>query len=156
MLINTRYNTELFGLTSLFELDATRLLKHETTPFAGQATQSLLGYITEDQGSYTKWRANLGMSVKADTWSAHYAMRYIGTAVDVNGGGPIGSAVPSIIYNDIQGRYFISQNTSLSMGIDNIFDKKAPFLTSWNDANTDVMTYDLLGRRGYLKLNINF
>ncbi|MDN3376938.1 MULTISPECIES: TonB-dependent receptor [unclassified Pseudoalteromonas] len=153
---NTRYNTELFGLTSQFELDATRLLKHETTPFAGQDTQSLLGYITEDQGSYTKWRANLGVSVKADTWSAHYAMRYIGTADDVNGGGPIGSAVPSIIYNDIQGRYFISQNTFLSIGIDNIFDKKAPFLTSWNDANTDVMTYDLLGRRGYLKLNINF
>lgn len=153
---NTRYDTELFGLSSQFELDATRLLKHENTPFAGQNTQSLLGYITEDQGSYTKWRANFAMSVKADTWSAHYAMRYIGSADDVNGGGPIGRSVPSVIYSDVQGRYFITPSTSISVGIDNIFDRKAPFLTSWNDANTDVMTYDLLGRRGYLKLNINF
>lgn len=153
---NTRYTADIFGLSSQFELDATRLLKHENTPFAGQATQSLLGYITEDQGSYTKWRANLGITVKADAWSAHYAMRYIGGARDVNGGGPIGRAVESVTYSDVQGRYFITQDTSISMGIDNIFDKKAPFLTSWNDANTDVMTYDLLGRRGYIKLNINF
>ena len=41
-------------------------------------------------------------------------------------------------------------------GIDNIFDKKAPFLTSWNDANTDVMTYDLHGRRGYVKVSVSF
>ena len=50
----------------------------------------------------------------------------------------------------------MNNNFSLSAGIDNLFDKSAPFLTSWNDANTDVMTYDLLGRRGYLKLNVNF
>ena len=43
-----------------------------------------------------------------------------------------------------------------SVGIDNLFDKKAPYLTSWNDANTDVMTYDLLGRRGFIKASYRF
>jgi iron complex outermembrane recepter protein len=34
-----------------------------------------------------------------------------------------------------------------------VWDKQAPFIQSWTDANTDTMTYDLLGRRWYLKLN---
>lgn len=35
----------------------------------------------------------------------------------------------------------------MSFGIDNLYDKKAPFIQSYTDANTDTMTYDLLGRR---------
>ena len=41
-------------------------------------------------------------------------------------------------------------------GIDNLFDKKAPFIQSWTDGNTDTMTYDLLGRRGYVRLTYQF
>ena len=35
----------------------------------------------------------------------------------------------------------------------NIFDKEAPFIKSYTDANTDTMTYDLMGRRWNLRLN---
>lgn len=35
----------------------------------------------------------------------------------------------------------------MSLSIDNLHDKKAPFIQSYTDANTDTMTYDLLGRR---------
>ncbi len=137
-------------------LEATHLLNHENQPLPGQAVHELLGLITEDQGSYTEWRANLGFTVQAEDWGTYYAIRYIGTADDANGGGPIGSSVPSIFYHDIQGSYYLTDDVSLSAGIDNIFDKKAPFLTSWNDANTDVMTYDLHGRRGYVKVSVSF
>jgi outer membrane receptor protein involved in Fe transport len=50
----------------------------------------------------------------------------------------------------------LNDSLTVSMGIDNLFDKKAPYLTSWNDANTDVMTYDLLGRRGFAKMSYRF
>lgn len=153
---NVQYNTKFSGLTSRIELEATRLLDHENTPLPGQATHELLGKITEDQGSYTKWRANLGVTLQAESWATYYALRYIGGAEDTNGGGPIGSSVPSVSYHDVQASYYISDDLSISAGIDNLFDKKSPFLTSWNDANTDVMTYDLHGRRGYLKLNVSF
>ena len=33
-----------------------------------------------------------------------------------------------------------------------MFDEEAPFIASFTDANTDTMTYDLLGRRGYVRL----
>ena len=45
---------------------------------------------------------------------------------------------------------------TLFAGIDNLFDKKAPFIQSWTDGNTDTMTYDLLGRRGYVRLTYQF
>ena len=154
--VNVQHQGSLFGLTTRIDFDATHLLNHENTPLQGQAKHELLGLITEDQGSYTEWRANVGFTLQAQDWATYYAIRYIGTADDANGGGPIGSAVPSILYHDIQGSYYLTDNVSLSAGIDNIFDKKAPFLTSWNDANTDVMTYDLQGRRGYVKFTVNF
>jgi len=35
----------------------------------------------------------------------------------------------------------VSEELMVPMGIDNIFDKKAPYLTVWKDTNTDVMNY---------------
>ena len=153
---NSRYNFELMALDATVNLDLTRLLTHENTAFPGAETEDLVGVITEDRGSYTKWRGNLDFQLKGDDWAAGWSMRYIGKAKDENGGGPIGSEVPSIVYNDIQGSYFVSENLRVSVGFDNIFDKKAPFMSSWNDANTDVFTYDLLGRRGYIKMVYGF
>ncbi|WP_462158865.1 TonB-dependent receptor [Pseudoalteromonas sp. GB56] len=155
---NMEYLFDLSGLNAKTTLDITRLLKHESTPFAGQPTIDKVGYITEDQGSYTEWRGNFNFMLMADDWSAGLSLRYIGAADDVNGGDfdPAGRSVDSLFYTDIQGSYRINDAIQLSAGIDNIFDKKAPYLTSWNDANTDVMTYNLIGRRGFMRLNYKF
>ncbi|WDE08113.1 TonB-dependent receptor [Thalassomonas viridans] len=156
--LNLVYQFELKGLTASTHLDVSRLLDHESTPFAGQPTIDKAGYITEDQGSYTKWRGNFSFRLMQDSWSAMYSMRYIGRADDVNVSDedPLGKAVGSVIYSDIQAGYDVNDKLKVSIGIDNIFDKEAPYLTSWNEANTDVMTYDLLGRRGYMKLSYRF
>ena len=45
---------------------------------------------------------------------------------------------------------------SVSLGVDNLFDTKAPYLQSWIDANTDPMSYELLGRRWQLRLAYRF
>ncbi|WP_206485112.1 TonB-dependent receptor [Thalassotalea sp. G2M2-11] len=156
--LNMDYRFELQGLHAKTTLDITRLLTHESTPFAGQPTIDKVGYITEDQGSYTKWRSNFNFSVMADNWSGGVSVRYIGAADDVNGGDfdPLGKSVDAVLYTDVQGYYQLTEDLKISAGIDNIFDKKAPYLTSWNDANTDVMTYDLIGRRGFVRLNYKF
>lgn len=156
--LSTVYSFSWFGLNSKLNLDVTRLLEHESTPFAGQPVIDKVGLITEDQGSYTKWRANVAVHLMAEEWSATYSLRYIGAADDVNGSDadPLGKSVASVIYSDLALAYFFSDALTLSVGIDNMFDKKPPYLTSWNDANTDVMTYDLLGRRGFAKVNYQF
>jgi len=156
--INTAYKFSLFGLSSRVTLDVTRLLKHESTPFTGQPTIDKVGFITEDQGSYTKWRANASYGVTTDDWAASYSLRYIGGANDVNGSDldPLGKSVGGVTYSDLSASWFYSNALTISAGIDNLFDKKAPYLTSWNDANTDVMTYDLLGRRGFVRVTYKF
>ncbi|MGO2129999.1 MAG: TonB-dependent receptor domain-containing protein [Pseudoalteromonas prydzensis] len=155
--LNTMYKFTLFGLSSRASLDVTRLLTHESTPFRDQPTIDKVGYITEDQGSYTEWRSNFSYSVMADVWSATYSLRYIGSADDVNGSDldPLGKSVGSVTYSDVSASWYFNDLT-FSAGVDNIFDKNAPYLTSWNDANTDVMTYDLLGRRGYVRATYKF
>ncbi|MBT1063314.1 TonB-dependent receptor [Bowmanella sp. Y26] len=156
--LNLMYGFDLMGWQARTNLEATRLLEHQRIPFAGQPTIDLLGYITEDQGSYTEWRGNLSFSLRKGDWSGTYSLRYIGPADDVNAtdADPLGMAVGSVSYSDIQASYLVTPQIKISAGVDNLFDKKAPYLTSWNDANTDVMTYDLLGRRGYVSVNYQF
>ena len=154
--VNVKYKTEYNGYQLSLNWDITRLLTHENTAFDGAETEVLLGKITADRGSYAKWKSNIQTSVATQDWKFNYSIRYIGKADDENGGGPIGSSVPSIFYHDIQASYAMSDDLVFSASIDNIFDKQPPFLTSTNDANTDVFTYDTIGRRGYVKANYYF
>ncbi len=153
---NFKYKSDYQDYKFSLNWDITRLLTHENTAFSGAETEILLGKITADRGIFSKWKSNLQVSLAAQSWQLNYSLRYIGKADDENGGGPIGSAVPSVVYNDIQASYMLSDDLIISSGIDNLFNKQPPFLTSWNDANTDVFTYDTVGRRGYIKVNYAF
>ena len=150
------YNTEIAGLDSVFSLRATHLLKHENQANPLAEVEILRGKITADRGSFAEWRMNAGAKVFADKWDASWSMRMIGKADDENGGGPIGSSVDNIFYHDLHFTYFLNDNLDLSLGIDNVLDEDAPFITSWNDANTDVFTYDLMGQRWYLQASYEF
>ena len=150
------YNTEIGGLDSVFSLRATNLLKHENQANPAAEVEVLRGKITADRGSFAKWRTNASAKVLTEKWSASWSVRMIGEAIDENGGGPIGSSVDNIFYNDLHFNYFVNDSLKLSLGVDNAFDEKAPYITSWNDANTDVFTYDLLGQRWYMQASYEF
>lgn len=150
------YNTEIAGLDSVLSLRATHLLKHENQANPLAEVEVLRGKITADRGSFAEWRANASAKVFAEDWSASWSMRMIGEADDENGGGPIGSSVDNIFYHDLHFTYHVNDQAKLSLGIDNLFDEEAPFITSWNDANTDVFTYDLMGQRWYLQASYEF
>ena len=80
----------------------------------------------------------------------------IGEANDENGGGPIGSSVDNIFYHDLHFGYDVNDSLRLSLGVDNLLDEDAPYITSWNDVNTDVFTYDLMGQRWYMQASYEF
>jgi iron complex outermembrane receptor protein len=151
---NVTYHLDIAGMSFAINLDATRLLTHENQAFPDAEPEVLLGKITADRGSFAKWKANLGLVLAKDDWQGSWDMRYLGKADDQQGGLPIGRAVPSIIYHDARVKWSPMDRFSTSIGIDNLFDTKAPYLTSWNDANTDVFTYDLAGRRFYLQFEL--
>ena len=69
---------------------------------------------------------------------------YINLGADEANGGdfdPLGWSVVALTFSDISASYQVSEELMVPMGIDNIFDKKAPYLTVWKDTNTDVMNY---------------
>lgn len=150
------YSTEIGGLDTLFSWRATNLLKHENQANPAAEVEILRGKITADRGSFAEWRVNMSAKVDAEKWSASWSVRMIGEADDENGGGPIGRSVDNVFYHDLHATYFLSDQMKLSLGVDNLFDEEAPFITSWNDVNTDVFTYDLLGQRWYLQASYQF
>ena len=73
-------------------------------------------------------------------------MQYIGSAGDINAApSDIGDHAPGLAYHTVQVKYAVSDTFDVAL------DKEPPFIQSWTDANTDTMTYDLLGRRWSVK-----
>ncbi|MEO6280193.1 hypothetical protein [Roseateles sp.] len=54
-------------------------------------------------------------------------------------------------YHSAQVKYAFNKQVDFAVGVDNLFDKKPPFIQSYTDANTDTMTYDLQGRRWHVR-----
>ena len=148
------YTFGLAGWRATLNAEASYLKNYDVTPFEGGETLAYAGKVTGGRGSFTKWRSFDTLTLARGEWSAAYSLQYIGKARDINADpGDIGDHAPSVTYHNLQLKRSFGKAWSLALGVDNVWDKKAPFIQSWTDANTDTMTYDLLGRRWYLKLN---
>jgi outer membrane receptor protein involved in Fe transport len=148
------YTFGLAGWRATLNAEASYLKNYDVTPFEGGETLAYAGKITGGRGSFAKWRSFDTLTLARGDWSAAYSLQYIGKARDINASpGDIGDHAPSVTYHNLQLKRSFGKSWSLALGVDNVWDKQAPFIQSWTDANTDTMTYDLLGRRWYLKLN---
>ena len=151
------YNRKLGRVGLSVDLSATHLNEYVVTPFPGGADIEFDGHVGGGNGGYPKWRGYgvvTGTIGKAAlTWST----QWIGKATDFNAQPTaLGYRAPHVFYHNAQIAYDLFAKTRLSVGVDNIFDKKAPFISSWTDANTDTMTYDLLRRRFYAGIKHKF
>jgi outer membrane receptor protein involved in Fe transport len=152
-----RYGFDVRGLRAELDWNTTYLAKYEVIPFEGAAPIVFDGYIGGGNGGYPHWRSNASFTVSDVNWNATWSVQMIGKAKDFNAAPTaIGSRTPNVFYHFVQASYRISEQASVAVGVDNLFDKDAPFIQSWTDANTDTMTYDLLGRRGYVRLQYRF
>lgn len=147
------YEFAAAGLDVTASLDVSYLDRYDLTPFVGGSTIAYAGHITGGRGSYAKWRSFGSLVLARDAWSGAWSAQYIGNADDINASpGDIGARAGSLVYHNLQLQYAVTQALDLAVGVDNLFDKQAPFIQSYTDANTDTMTYDLLGRRWNAKL----
>lgn len=111
--------------------------------------------VTGGNGSYTHWRSDVTASLGTERWKGTWGIQYIGAADDINADTGPGSHVSRVLYHNAQFSYRVTDGIRVALGVDNLFDKEAPYVASWTDANTDTMTYDLLGRRWYLRATWN-
>lgn len=146
--IGMLYQFDLAGWQAIASLDASYLERYDITPFVGAATIEYAGKITSGLGRNTKWRGLGSLRMGKDRWSGVYTAQYIGEADDISAvPGTIGSHVSSVLYHNFQLSYGLKDKWDISAGVENILDRKAPFIQNNPNANTDTMTYDLLGRR---------
>jgi outer membrane receptor protein involved in Fe transport len=147
------FDTDIRSYAAVFDVTVSYLDTYEVSAFPGAVPIDYAGYITGGRGSYTHWRGNASATVSGALWTANWNMQYIGAADDINVPSGIGSSVDAVMYHNLQFAYSITDDVRLAVGVDNIFDEDAPFYASWIDANTDTMTYDLMGTRYYLRVN---
>lgn len=142
------YQFDVAGWQASASLDASYLERYDVTPFAGATSIEYAGKITSGLGSYTQWRGLGSLRMGKNRWTGVYSAQYIGSADDIIAvPGTIGSHVSSVVYHNLQLSYGIKKKWDISAGVENVLDKKAPFVQNNPNANTDTMTYDLLGRR---------
>ncbi|WP_240454430.1 TonB-dependent receptor [Caulobacter sp. 17J65-9] len=155
--LGVRYLFDLAGLNATVDWNTTYLQEYEVMPYPGADPIVFDGFIGGGNGGYPHWRSQASMTVENERWTGTYSVQWIGKATDFNAApGDIGYESPDVFYHNAQVAYNINDKARLSVGVDNLFDKKAPFIQSWTDGNTDTMTYDLLGRRGYVRLGYKF
>ena len=136
----------------------------------GAETFHLAGHFYKGFGSYPRVRGTGFVSWNDGPWDASWRFQYIGSETvgskdpsqheTADGAFPAFTLrIPQIVYSYAQVGYTIEPlNTHISVGVDNVFDKQPPlfYQTSVLNANTDVNTYDTVGRFYWAKATIKF
>ncbi len=109
-------------------------------------------------GNDTKWRALASVDWAFRGFDTYVSEQWIGSLVIPNGSpgtAPPGNNIniPNIFYTNVTlGYTFAPTHTHIQAGIQNLTDKQPPIFYQNNviNANTDVSTYDVLGRRYFV------
>ncbi|PZQ61495.1 MAG: TonB-dependent receptor [Phenylobacterium zucineum] len=152
-----RYTFDLLDRRATIDTSVTYLKEYTIIPYPGGAPIIYRGFIGGGNGGYPKWRGLTTFTVDDPKWSASYTVQWIGKATDFNAAPTaLGYRTPNVFYHNVQFAYRLMEEATVAVGVDNLFEEDAPFLPSYTDGNTDTMAYDLVGRRGYVRLTYKF
>jgi len=65
-------------------------------------------------------------------------------------------SVPSVTYVDLNASWRFGESVDVHLGVENATDEQPPLYTASVQMNTDPSTYDVLGRRYFLRANMRF
>jgi len=145
-----------------FSIDWTHINSYENTPAPGAAPIEIAGTFDKQFGNYAKNRALVGLGWQFAGFDALVTARYI-DSLQINGpDGALPDAPPLQIsaytYVDATVGYNFPTNTRVQVGGINLGNKQPPLMYQNNviNANTDVSTYDTIGRRWFIGLQQKF
>jgi outer membrane receptor protein involved in Fe transport len=143
-------------------MDWTHINSYENTPAPGAAPVEVAGTFDRQFGNYAKNRAILGVGWAFRGFDGLLTTRYISSLEVLT---PVGNdpnsdplKVPSLQYVDLTLGYELPTKTKIQLGVLNLTDKQPPILYQNNvlNANTDVSTYDTLGRQWFVGFRQSF
>jgi outer membrane receptor protein involved in Fe transport len=144
-----------------FQLEATHINSFTSVPVPGAPPVEVAGTFDPQYGNYAKWRGVAGVGWTFRGFDGALTARYFDslTINDADGAIPDQALdIPSVTYLDLTLGYSFASNTRLQAGVQNLTDEEPPFFYQNNvtNANTDVSTYDVLGRQWYLGVTQRF
>jgi outer membrane receptor protein involved in Fe transport len=138
-----------------FKLEASKIFEYKQQNEAGAEYFDYSGLQ-----DYPELRGNISVDWNYDNWSAAWTTYYISSQNSGNEeyGVDYLKDIPSYVKHNVQVSYTHPWNGSITLGVNNLFDKEAP---NWyndgydfRDANTGL--YDVLGRTLYVTVNQKF
>lgn len=145
-----------------FTVDMTMINSYESVGSPGSPVQQIAGTFDRQFGNYAKWRglAGLGWSLRGfeGLLTARYIHKLRVTDPDGAPGIQPDLNIGSITYLDLTLGYEFPTQTKVQIGFTNLTDRDPPLLFNNNvlNANTDVSTYDTLGRRYFVGVTQKF
>ncbi len=154
--VGIRGKLDLDGWQLGLDWQTSYLRNYQVTPYKDAAAIDYTGKVTSGRGSYLQYRSLAQFSLARGDWEASYSVQYLGKGDALNAAPTSkGAQIPAVTYQHLQLSYQPG-NYQLTLGVNNLFDHKAPYVINWLDVNTDTMTYDVAGRRWYLALGMNW
>ncbi|MHB1992617.1 TonB-dependent receptor plug domain-containing protein [Metallibacterium scheffleri] len=148
------------------QFDSTYISKYNDAPAPGISSVAVIhnaGIYTSQFGNFARWRALGTLNWDRGPWNAMWRMRYIGhigvPIQDFGTGAFTEFHFGAYVYNDFSIGYEIAPiNTRLQVGVNNAFNKQPPIFTQnvVINANTDVNTYDVIGRYYWANATVKF
>ncbi|GHF17479.1 hypothetical protein GCM10017044_09820 [Kordiimonas sediminis] len=109
--------------------------------------------------SVPRWRGNVRLNWNLDVHSANAAIRYISSYENDQGtdSPKIGSwASMDLRYSYAMPELFNAETARISIGVNNVFDKKPPALADRQRPGYDATVHDIRGRMVYAEFSIGF
>jgi iron complex outermembrane receptor protein len=145
-----------------FSIDATYTDKFDSVVFPGTAPIEVAGTYDRQYGNYAQWRGTAAIGWAREPFNGLLSARYIDSIQLLDPDGIEGIQPPLDIdaktYFDLAVGVTVMENTRVQLSVDNLTDEEPPILYQNNvlNSNTDVSTYDVIGRFYRVSLSHKF
>ena len=115
------------------------------------------GKSDQPRSTFPRIKSQASVRYLAPNYTLSWKARFIGHSADLPNNPLNGGQVAAVVYHDAQVGYTLAdKKTTLSLGVDNVFDKMSPVSAANNPINFDIYTYDVRGRYVYAKVSSQF
>ncbi len=148
-----------------FSIDTTHVNSFTNNPGGiAPATVQYAGTFSRQFGNDAKWRGLASVSWGFQGFEALLTEQWVGKLVIPNGspnpnpGQSPDISIPNVYYTNFSVGYNFPTNTRVQAGFENVFNRQPPLFFQNNvvNANVDVNTYDVLGRRWFVSFTQKF
>jgi iron complex outermembrane receptor protein len=156
--VEAQWTVRLVAWELAHRLLLSHIMERQVRTQPGAPALASAGEYSQDLGAIPRWSGLYTLRAESGPWRWLYSLQYIHGLQERGGDLFTGTSrdISSRSYHDLSLSWTHPQGWRLNAVIGNLTDRQPPLVINADDANTDVATYRLLGRRYTLNLTIPF